>query len=329
MNSLLPHEREFFLLRVITGVLRYGKLEIRTPTKQVLQRASDIYNRTYKKCLKKKIYSDQDALRDMIVAGVWTEDHQAAFDILPNRIEDYKLQMFENILRPTYQDKIRIHLDSCKKEYGELLQKRHKFDYLTAEGIAHFAKWQFIISNTTYFRGKKYEWDKVTQYTALDYYYKNMLTEDHIRDLARNQPWSSYWSSRETCGSLFGKPATEMSTDQIRLVYWSNLYENTYQQNDHDPVKLIEDNDVFDGWMISKSRERKTEQRVGFIKNQKIANSQEIFIAAKTKEEAKEINQMNTGAAKQNILNRFKRIKQEGEVKHHEFADVQQRRYEK
>lgn len=330
MNSRLSsYEREFFLSRIITGILRYGKFEIRTPTKRTLLNASEIYMKTYNKCLKSYIYTDEQALKDMVDCGVWNEDNSENFDILPTKIENYKLQLFENILRPLYQDKIRIHLESCKKEYDKLLQIRHKFDYLTCEGIAHFAKWQYIISKSTYKNNVRYDWNKNTQHDILNYYYKNIITEEQIRELSKTQPWSSYWSARESCGSLFNKPSTELTSDQIRLIYWSSLHDQVYEQNETDPKKLLEDNDVFDGWLISRERQRKVEQKVNFIKNPKIANAQEIFIQAKTKEEAKEIQNMNTGRAKNNFLARIKKIKQEGEVKHHEFNDVKQRRYEK
>jgi len=330
MNShLLNYEREFFLLRIITGSLPYGKLEIRQPNIYILQRASQIYSLTYKRCLKKDIYTDKDAVEDMIIGGLWTEEDQEALEILPERIESHKVQMFENILRPTYQDKIRIHLNSCKDQYNSLLQRRHKFDYLTCEGIAHFAKWQHIISNSTYQGKKRWKWATGNKYDALDFYYKHMITEEQIRDLCKSQPWSSYWSSREACGSLFSRPSSELTQDQVRLIYWSSLYDQVYEQTENDPEKLTEDNDVFDGWLIHKSRVRKAEQKAHFIKNPKIANAQNIFIAAKDKAEAREIQNMNTGRAKQTFLDRIKRIKQEGTVAHKDFADVQLSRYEK
>lgn len=326
---MLHHDREFFLLRIMTGILQYGKLEIRQPNKYLMSKAIQKYIKTYDRCKRKKLYTDEQALKDMEMYGLWTEDDQDNLEILPERIENYKVQLFDNILRPLYQEKIRLHLDSCKKQYDELFHKRHKFDYLTAEGISHLAKWQFIITNSTYYKNKRFNWKSGSKHNTLDFYYKNMVTEEEIRILCTSQPWSSYWSSKEMCASLFGSSTSDLTSDQLRLIYWSTLYDQVYDQDDVDPAKIIADQDIFDGWLITRGRKRKGDQKAGFIKNNKIANSQEIFIGASNKKEAKDIQNMNVGVSKSHMAQRLKVLKQEGEVKHHHFADVQKRRHEK
>lgn len=332
-RSLLENrERDLFLYRILNDELWYNgkiKLLIKSPDLKILYRSQLVYNATYTKCIKRKLYSKEHIVEILKKNNIWTEDDDEIFEILPDRIDGFKINLFENIRRPLIQNKIKSQIESERKKYNELLNKKHKLDYLSIDGVANFAKHQYMISKCTYHNKKRWDWSSESVYNVLNYYYQNIISEEIIRDIAKNQPWNTMWSTRKICGGILRRKSTEITSDQARLFFWSQMYENAYQQDDVDPKILLSDDDLFDGWLLIKDRDKKSDNVEKSIKNPKIANSQEIFLSASTPQEAREIAGLNNGRAKQIIQQRFKKIQEEGSVPLHKFKDVQDRKYER
>lgn len=96
----------------------------------------------------------------------------------------------------------------------------------------------------------------------------------------------------------------------------------------------MEDDDVFDGWLLARDKNMKADQ-ANFIKNPKIANSQEVYVNSNikglgsVKEQAREISGLNTVRGQNIVRNRFQRLDKEGAVKQQQFQDVRDRQFEK
>lgn len=309
------------LYRILTGYIIYNpgiKLKIMSPNPEVRYESCLIYD----KVLKKECGITNEEMFDfMIKQNIWTEDDDHTFNLLPKNIEELKLNMFKNIHSPSSQKRFQAYLNVSKEAYNKLQVKRHSYDYITREGVAHFAKWQYIIAKSTFFKGKRWNWSKGNTYDALNIYYQSIISDDTIRKIVR----SSHWDMIKDCL----KPSMRLTQDQQRLLAWSSMYEAAYEQIDYPPKLLIENDDVFDGWVIYMGRKRNQLNPDKVIQNEKIANSREVFLPGRTKEDFLVGDSMNSERSKQIIKDRFTKLKQEGQVEYHKFKDVQMRKFEK
>lgn len=330
--------RDLFLYRILCDELWYNgrkKLLIKSPSPRVLLRSEIVYNEVYDECKDEEIYTHDDVVDMMFHDNIWTDEDDHEFELLPDKIKNFKVNLFQYIKRPMVQNHIRLQLKEAKKHYDRLFHKKHKFDYLTLEGVSNFAKFQYIISKCTFYKGKRWNWSSESMYSVLDFYYKNIISDDVIRNICKSNSWGHIWANRKDCAGLFDKSAYELTPDQSRLIYWSKLYESVYEQEDCSPKLLLEDNDLFDGWLLYKEQERKSEHAERFIKNPKIANSREIFVNANNpqmgsvREQAREILDLNSPRSRNIIKNRYARLDKEGVVRQQDFRDVQESRYER
>lgn len=318
---------EELLYRILCGYITYNPgilLKIVSPSIEIRYKSCLVYDKVYSKAKNQNILSEEEVYKLMRERNIWTESDEKNFNLLPKHIEAFKLDLFNNITSPSVQNRIRPYLNRAKETYQKLLVKKHMYDYITVEGIAHFAKWQYIISKSTYRGKKRWNWGKGNTYEALNIYYSKLLSEEDIRKVARSPIWDSMFSKRD----IFGKPMIELTTDQQRLLSWSNIYQSVYEQADYPPKLLIEDDDVFDGWLLHNMKKRDQLNPEKVLPN-KIASSNEIFIKANTPEDVALINSMNSPKAKENIKERLEILKKEGEVAYHKFKDVQMRKFEK
>lgn len=70
-------------------------------------------------------------------------------------------------------------------------------------------------------------------------------------------------STREYTGLPFGTPPTRWSEDQRELVRWSQIYDAAFESLDRPSQRVIEDDDLFDSWLLRQHEEidRKTRKR--------------------------------------------------------------------
>ena len=163
----------------------------------------------------------------------------------------------------------------------------------------------------------------------MDFYNSNQISSTEFRLVARSEPWRSMWNIGKKQGNAFGKPACELTKDQISLSSYSSMYDNVYESSEVPDEKVIEDDDCLDGWFIHQRREydkqKKKKQAEDMIKNPKIANSQEIFLMAKDQEEANKIFDVNHPAVRGIIKDRENTIQNAGrQIKFTELNDIKQ-----
>jgi hypothetical protein len=214
-----------------------------------------------------------------------------------------------------------------------LLEQKHKYDYATCHGTANYAKWQYIIENCTYYPdGTLYDWTGVSQYRVLNFYYQNRISDEIIREISHNSPWDVIWGASRKTGDVFDRKGVALTSDQLRLVMWSSMYDNIREAHDCPGDDIIKDDDMLDGWLIIKRREREKENRKHAVenktsKNPRIANADEIYQVAKTLKEAQEIDSMNNPHIRALKKQRFNYIRKHGgAVKEQDLPDVRQKK---
>lgn len=76
------------------------------------------------------------------------------------------------------------------------------------------------------------------------------------------------------------------------------MYDSIAESPESPSDEIILDDDMLDGWLIIQRRERelRTKQKAAedVISNEKIANSDEVFIVAKSEEDIQKLNHLTT-----------------------------------
>lgn len=324
------NQKEKILYRISRNVLYYkvGKkrLEIRYPTQKIRYNACEIYDKIYDKSVNKYGLIKEAELKQFLYPnGLFTKEDDDILEIAPKHIEYFKKQLYLNNGSSNQVQQLRQYLKVAKNSFLDTITKLHSYDYITAEGVANFAKWQFIVQYSTFYRGKKWDWSSGSIYAALNFYYENIIDDDTIREISHTPPFDVIWGT----GRPFNKTGIDLTLDQQKLIGWAKLYDNIQDSSEPPPKRVIEDDDFLDGWLIIQ-REKREQQDIetvakNLLTNPKIANSDEVYIMPKLMN-PKEVQSLNSPFAKNIIKQRISQINRAGgELKEQQLQDVQQK----
>ena len=105
---------------------------------------------------------------------------------------------------------------------------------------------------------------------------------------------------------------------------YSKMYDNAYQNPDCPPDEVIEDDDMFDGWMISERREREKNKKKKNLDKVTDQKGDEIFVMADSPEDADDIVDVNDYSEKMRLRDRMRQIKaSEDMIEELDLRDVQ------
>jgi len=324
------YEREFLLSRIRAGYIVYKdkgvKLYIYHPDKDINYEAQELFVEKYNEGIELGMLDDNGIKNLLILNNMWSDqDEEELTVVLPKHVEEWKVKLYEARLNTTEQKRIRKYLKAAKDELDRKHQIRRSLDYSTIEGYASYCRWVFIISRCTKFPDKTdYDWQKASIPVLMNHFHKNSASEVQIRDLSKNPPWSTIWRANNG-HHFFCADALDLTTEQASLLNWSSYYDSIQQAPDCPSDKIIEDDDMMDGWLIIKRREREREQAKALIESKTRGDAQEYFIPVGTREDADQVNSLNDVLAKNVVRQRIKRVERDGEVKVQHFDDIKQR----
>jgi hypothetical protein len=236
-----------------------------------------------------------------------------------------------------------------RTEIMRLETLRHAYDHVSCMGIASSAKMRYLLGCSVFNEDGSPYWNSPQCYEEPDVFLERImakinqesLEEHQFRELARTEPWRSMWALRNHCGrGAFDVASTDLTDEQRVLMTWSTIYDSIQEHPDNLSESLVADDDMVDGWMIIKRRERETNQNQDVVDNlikgnQRISNAQEIFVVPQSAEMVKLIQDKNQGEAKFILSERMKAVKRAGEagVSEQNLPDVtrkiQQQRHER
>ena len=315
-TRLPPHERELLVYRVICGYLRLnidGKIiKVKSPSNRLRYEAQEVFQEYYNKAKEIGVEEDYSYLAD------WTSTEERKLEELKTSIEDCKIDLYHAAFKEMESIVVRSKLKTLELEQATLFSKKNFYMYLTCEGIASHAKRLFIIENCSYFNGKRCNWSEISLTKVFNYCNEHYLTEEVYRELARTEPWGSIWRTRPRFKSL--------TEEQKYLILWSQQYDSIYKHPDCPPDDIIADDDMLDGWLILRRRERESKQGQGLVSkkltNDKIAQAGEVYVFTDSEREAKAVESMNSPEASRIKKQRLNTIKEKGEVRESEMPDV-------
>lgn len=273
--------------------------------------------------------SDEECLQVLISCGLCSKDTDINIKALDKEIENVKVAMYKNFLNFPLVKEYRLRLEKLTKKHMEMSCARTSLNHLTIEGFAEMIKNQYIMYFSLHNNKGERVWqeenevdifllDGISNKLALD-----GATYKQIREISRTEPWRSYWSIKKA--GVFGGEVFNLTEEQRSLILFSKMYDSAYSHPECPIDKIIQDDDMFDGWMINESRKRdkdRSEQQIK-SKGSKLENSDEIFIMSNSLEEAKEINNLNDTQASIIKAQRESIIKARGSAVDANFQDRQ------
>lgn len=274
---------------------------------------------------------EEDLLNYLIITNLWNPIVDKEFKELPKKIEDYKVQLYQNELNPNNQKRTKRFLNDSKNRYDFLYNIRHSFDHVTARGYANLLKNHYILSRSLFDENDELIFKDIDNidfvlFTNLcSVVTANTIPAHIFRLIARSELWRNYWVANKDF--VFGKPTIEWTDEQKNLVVITKMYDNAYEHPECPSDNIIQDDDMFDGWMISVKREsekdrtkRRTEKKFG----NKLNKAGEIFLMADSKEEAQNIYNLNNPMSRNIIKEREIVLKKnQGPINDADLPDVQ------
>lgn len=111
----------------------------------------------------------------------------------------------------------------------------------------------------------KDEEDTILVAKLLNLYYDVKIAEEsEIRKLARSPIWRIRWMGSKKNGgvkTLFGKDMYDITLDQFRLVYWSQIYDSAFESLESPSDEIVENDKLFDEWLEEQSNKRRQERK--------------------------------------------------------------------
>ena len=327
------HEREFFVGRLC---LPYSKISVAENVDVFVHplsveeyfEAQEVYKQSFKDAIKAGNLHGEDFEEFLIRNSIWNNILQDELDELVEKIEDCKVGIYDSYFQSSVQEVYRKELEEHKKRNLELLSSKHSYDYINCDGLASYARWNWLIQKSTkYEDGSPYDWKHATIQKVLTKYRDSILSEEYLRILARTDPWTTIWSY--TDGRPFdNENPLEYTHDQKQIIIWTKFYSNIQEAMDYPPQEIVDDNDALDGWLIKKRREKEREREGSLADelNNKHEGADEVFVYAPSSRDKAKVDRLNDAGAAHVKQQRLSQLEQQGEVKYGGFKDVQMRK---
>ena len=329
------NEIELLLYRILSGKLIFfydgEKYELRSPDFSLRYEAQLIYENIINEEKYNDWIREDDSIRFLINLGLWTRDTMTIISDIEKKLENSKVDLYKSALVPDKQKSIRKKINNYNSQLANINNKKVDFLSNTLEGYANAIKNEYLISNTLFKNNKKVFQDTEGTNKNSYTYFNNLVNAinqctisiSQYRELARSQIWRSYWTYNKT--DVFHCSITYLTDEQKTLVNVSRMYDSVYDHPESPSDKIIEDDDMLEGWMIiqrRKSEKEKNQKKVDDL-NPKLKNAQEVFIMTNNKESYDEVMSLNSEESKYRIKEKVQTIDQKGSVSDSELPDVQ------
>ena len=327
-------KRNFWTYQILSGCRFFSingkRYKLINPTKELRILAEHVYKDTVHDLRFDTLITPEKLERLLIGLGTWGPRDQTALEKLETHLEDKKVALFRALYDSEKVKTIRRIIKTAKHGIGKSYARKHSLDYMTLDYHGSLTKKRFLTAMCILDENNDRVYDETTYLSAdstiLDHIVNvldsNTITVEQFRDVARNDPWRTMWNiGKESCIPL---PVSEWTDDQKILVTFAKMYDNAYQSMECPPDKVIEDDDMFDGWLLTQKRDRdkgKNTQHVDKMKG--ISDkAQEVFVFAPNREDADKIYDLNDEHGRIKIQQRERFIDQQGHVQAADLPDT-------
>ena len=130
------------------------------------------------------------------------------------------------------------------------------------------------------------------------------IPHDNYRKKARSSEWLNYWSSKDN--NFFGNAVSKLNKEQINIWNTSRMYDAVLSHPNCPVDEVLNDSDLFDGWMINNSNKNQSEiakKEIDDNLDRAGVKGGNVFVIAKDAEDVKKIHNMNSNANKMVVKN--------------------------
>jgi hypothetical protein len=318
--------RELYCSRIIVGYIKYNEYRIYWPDKETLYESCEVYKESYEDAKTEGLLTVKELKSELIVSSLLDANIDSDIKSATEQLDNLKVNYYKSMGDTKAIKRLRSQIEVAKARILKLLTEEQKYNHLTCEGVASFAKWAYILENSTYVKNQRA--DNLNIFSLLEHWNVSRLTDDQLREIARTEPWQSYWQAKTA--SIFGKPDCELNDEQRRLIIWTKMYDSIRESMEAPPDEVIQDDDALDGWMIIQRRKREKDKKSkeidSRIKSDKIRNAQDIFIPVKNAEQAKEIDALNDENNQMFKKMRLGQVQKSGTVDAKDLKDIHARK---
>ena len=242
-----------------------------------------------------------ELLKQALQKGIWKSHFDNDLKILREELmiaskEEHKLELQAKNKRQlpsaliTLRKRIAFlhetieHLENTRSSCVEL----PSLEYFAEQRRAHFA----IARCTLSFPSMTPKWqsyndlleesDTMLVHKLINAYYRmEVADEKTIRAAARSPIWRIKWGGSKKNGgvkTLFGREMYDITLDQFRLVYWSQIYDSAYESMEPPTDEVVCDDKLFDEWLDAQAEKRKQAKNKAALekKIQKTKDGQEV-----------------------------------------------------
>lgn len=323
---MLSYEVELYINRILSGKFFFKDYEIVSPDIDTRYRSSLIYSEAIKEAEEEGLFTKDEVENICVIKGFVSPEELDSLKTIPKDIEGFQRELFLNRNNPERVKSIRQYLEVARKQYEDISEKVSKYYNYCDEGYASFCKVHYIIRETTYIQGKKYDFDGDSIESLLTAYSKNVLSPSIIRDVAKSSIWINKWQALKANGVIFPFGYNINDAQQL-LLMWSNFYDSISESAEPPESFVIKDDDMLDGWLLVQKEKKDSGDKSNeelISKNSKIQNAQEVYIVAHSLEDIKRIESLNSDKARSIKKQRLNKLKKEGTVNHMSMPDVKQ-----
>ena len=335
------NERELYVSRIMSGKIgikidgRSHFISVPDPYDKYV--AQEIFFSSKRDAGFYGIFTEEEMNEIMLDKGLWTDQEEEDIDKLPKRIENLKVALYEAKMKEKVFKATRKTLEGEKKRFEQLSSKKLSMNNFTQTGVANTLKLQYLLYTSIVNKKGDYKYDgddfweeehKIIE-DVFKVYLSAQIREEIIRELARTEPWRSYWGAAKTEGSIFGKSASQLNSEQRSLINWSKFYDSIQEHMEAPSEDVIQDDDLLDGWLIIQNRKRERDKLEKEIDKKigKNKGAQEVYVMADSQEHAEKINSLNNRMVRGIVKGREKQMDAAGEkgVSEQDLSDAKQR----
>lgn len=320
---------ELKISRILAGFLRFQFKDIiyliGTPDFKQKYFINEVYLQAIETAKKNGVLSFEDLLNYMMKIGLWSKQHDSQIKLLSKQIENCKVDLYKQRFNPHRVRDIKKQIKKIDKRLTALLDKKFSLHYASATGFASILKNYYDAAYSLYYIDGTSVWNDNSflkeDYTLLnlvmDYKYANKVSDEEYRKIVKSNTWINLWNASKI--NLFSSNSANWTEEQQKLVTWSKIYDNIYEHSECPTDKVIEDDDMLDGWMILQYQQRNADKlkkdKEGTLSNPKLAKAQEVFIPANSEEDVEYIHSLNSSVSNATRKAKLKQVSQEGRVK--------------
>lgn len=322
------------LYRIFTGILIFNydfeQYDLKSPDTDIKYKSELIYNNIINE---EKYYNwirEDNLINTMIGLGLWHQNTSSLLDQLDKKIDNLKVDLYNNRFRSKEVDQLRKKIKTTQKEIDKTSSIKQVFFTNTLEGYADSIKHEFIICSTLYKKNKKVFSSSLKDSASYTHFNnivneinKHVLTIKDYKAIARSQLWKSYWNSGNK-NNIFCEYTINLTDEQRSLLNISRMYDSVYEHPECPEDSVIIDDDMLDGWMIIQRKNNEKNKKQKTLGNNKINQSGEVFIVTDNVQDVSSIIDLNTDESKAILTEKLKYIdNRKDSVEDFDLPDVQ------